>query len=292
MKSRPLRSTSTAPGPDSSLPSAISNRSTPARSNSPESATTVSWPSCRVATAKSAIPLVCMSNPLLRGEKRDAGGEAVDEAARADRTDLAGTEEAGGGRGPDLARERVRVVAGAAEHVRAAPVAREHERPGGWAVELTRGPLERAAQVEVGRCRIAHVEPHRLADPDALADRDGALLLVDRHQRTDEEVAALVVRAVLVDHDAHEQPLGGERLLIGRQLVANRMHQAIERWFARQLLDDVAVARRHDHLGADRRCARGAGAVDSHVPQPSPDSPDRAARAVVEESRGRRLGRR
>src|SRR3954453_10302969 len=169
MKSRPLRSTSTAPGPDSSLPSAISNRSTPARSNSPESATTVTSPSARVSISKSATALDFMPKALLRGEKRDAGGEAVDEAARADRTDLAGTEEAGGGRGPDLARERVRVVAGAAEHVGAAPVAREHERAGGWAVELTRRPLERATQVEIGRCRIVHVGPPRLAAPGAPA---------------------------------------------------------------------------------------------------------------------------
>src|SRR4051794_24111589 len=179
MKSRPLRSTSTAPGPDSSLPSAISNCSTPARSNSPESATTVTSPSARVSISNSATALDFMPKSLLRGEKRDARGEAVDEAAFSDRTDLAGAEKAGGGCGPDLTRERVRVVIGAAEHVRAAPVAREHERTGGRAVELAGRPLEGAAEVDVRRRGIAYVQPHRLTDPHAFADRDRPFLLVD-----------------------------------------------------------------------------------------------------------------
>jgi len=106
----------------------------------------------------------------------------VNEAARAHGSDLTRAEEPCRRRGSDLARQGIGVVAGAAEHVRPAAVAREHERAGRRAIELPRCALERIAQVHVGGRSVAHVQANGLADADALANRDRALVLVDHDQ--------------------------------------------------------------------------------------------------------------
>src|SRR4051812_29758739 len=158
MKRSPFRSTTMTAGSEvSTLFSASSNCCTPAKSNSPASATTVASSSCRVSIPSSATSVDSKCRALLRGEKGNAGREAVHEAALADRPDLAGGEEAGSRRRADLARKRVRVVTGAAEHVRTAAVAGEDQRTRGRAVKLARRPLERIAQVDVGGRSVTHV---------------------------------------------------------------------------------------------------------------------------------------
>ncbi len=62
-------------------------------------------------------------------EDRDRRREPVQEVAAADRADLAGAEEAAGRRAERVL-ERQRVVVGGLEHVRAAAVAGEQQRPG------------------------------------------------------------------------------------------------------------------------------------------------------------------
>src|SRR3954453_6175006 len=117
----------------------------------------------------------------LGSEAGNARREAVDEAANAHRPDLAGAEEPGRRGGPDLLCERARIVAGRTEHVRAAAVAGDHQRAGGLAVQVARRAFQGAAQIDVGRGGVAHVQAYGLADAPALATRDRALLFVDRH---------------------------------------------------------------------------------------------------------------
>ena len=67
-------------------------------------------------------------------EEGDAGGEAVEERAAADRADLAGAEHPGAAAAGDLGHQ-LRVVVGPTEEVRAPAVAgeqRDRERRHGW----------------------------------------------------------------------------------------------------------------------------------------------------------------
>ena len=85
------------------------------------------------------------------------------------------------------------------------------------------------------------MEAHGLADAHALADRDGPLV-VGADIGAHEEVAALVLGAVLVDHDARADALRRQRLLVlGQSSIAS--HQAVHRRLARELPDDVPSRR-------------------------------------------------
>src|SRR4051812_37611912 len=61
-------------------------------------------------------------------EQEYGGGESVQEAAGADRADLAGAEHPGSRAAVDVCIDHLSVVIGCAEEVGAASVAREHER--------------------------------------------------------------------------------------------------------------------------------------------------------------------
>ena len=190
-------------------------------------------------------------HPAGAREDRDRRGEAVQEVAPADRPDLAGAEEAGRGHAEGVL-ERGRVVVGDVEHVRAAAVAGEQQRPGRALVaQRQRLRLQRLAQVLVGGRAVAHVHADRLADPDPLADGEAAAVGVGAEDRADEEVAALVGGLVLVDDDPEHQALGGQRLLAGVEL-ADRLAQALDRGLRGELRDHVAVRGRDRHLGPDR----------------------------------------
>ena len=130
------------------------------------------------------------------------------------------------------------------------------------------------------------MQPDGLTDADALADGDRPLALVDPDERPHQEVAALVIGAVLVDDDADQETLGGERLLGCGQLVGDRLHHPVERRLAGQLLDHVLVGSGHDHLGADRRRALRHAAVHVDVLEREADRPH-VRHLVVVEQRGR-----
>src|SRR5207253_8198771 len=69
-----------------------------------------------------------------------------------------------------------------------------------------------------------------------------------------EEVAALVLGLVLVDHQPGEEPVRGERLLRGGE-GGDLAVQARKRWLAGELVDDVALAARDHGLASDRPTA-------------------------------------
>ena len=85
-----------------------------------------------------------------------------------------------------------------------------------------------AVEILVRGARVAHLQPHGLADADALADRDRAGLGVGGEDPAHEEVAALVVGLVRVDDEAEEQPLHGQaRAPSGERLVTASWRRAI-----------------------------------------------------------------
>ena len=102
---------------------------------------------------------------------------------------------------------------------------------------------QRLAQIDVGGAAVADVDAHRLPDADALADGDRAGLPVGAGDRPDEEVAALVLGTVLVDHDAEQHP-GGDRLALVRGEAGDDLAEALDRGLEGELLDHVARARR------------------------------------------------
>ena len=107
------------------------------------------------------------SATALSREDGHGGGEAVQEAAPADRTDLAGGEEARRGRAAELLVHGDGVMVAGAEHRLAAPVAGEHQRAGGGlAADRLRAQPQRAAQILVGRSCVARVQAHDLARLD------------------------------------------------------------------------------------------------------------------------------
>src|SRR6478735_3626654 len=101
-------------------------------------------------------------------EQRETGGEAVEEGLPTDRTDLARAERARDRQRTEELVDDRSVVVGFAEEPDAATVTGEEE--GGRRV-LTG---EHLPQVLVGRGRVAHVELHRLADHDVVADDERA----------------------------------------------------------------------------------------------------------------------
>src|SRR5829696_8133542 len=132
-------------------------------------------------------------------EQHDAGGETMDEAAAADRSELAGARHAGDGVDADRVAHRAGVVVGLAEEPRAPAVAGEEE--GGVAGD--RG--QQLVKVLVRRLGVAHVELHGRAHLDRLAHHQGPGGPVGAHQRAHEEVAPPERGAVLVAGDADVQ---------------------------------------------------------------------------------------
>src|SRR5436190_12117074 len=118
----------------------------------------------------------------------------MQEVAPADRADLAGAEEARRGRAQGVLEGRG-IVVGYVEHVRAAAIAGEEQRPGGaTGAERLRLAAQGLAEILVGGGRIPDLKPHGLPDAHRLADRDRARLAVRTDDRPDQEVAALVLR--------------------------------------------------------------------------------------------------
>ena len=103
--------------------------------------------------------------PAQPGNTRDRRGEPVQEAAPADRPDLAGREEARR-RAPRRARpgQRRGVVVRHAEHRRRGRCRRTRSAPaGGAGRRASARSAQRAAQILVGRACVARVEAHDLS---------------------------------------------------------------------------------------------------------------------------------
>ena len=163
---------------------------------------------------------------------------------------------------PSASSTRARVVVGDVEHVRAAAVAGEQQRAGGagrararalWARSASR----RSSSAEApSRTCMRTVWP----DPDPLAERDRRRLGIGADDRPDQEVAALVVGLVLVDHDAEHQPL--RRELAARRRRASPIASRRRSIAGFEASSSITLPSRAGdrHLRADRRRAlRDAG---------------------------------
>ena len=198
------------------------------------------------------------------------------------RTELPPCEDPCHGRAPERLTDDGGVVPGAAvrgaEQVRPAAVAGEQQRSGGrLAVRRQMG-----AQVGVGGVGVAHLQAHRLADLDPVADHETTRGRVDAEDGAHQEV---VVLGILVDRDPEREPGGGERLLV-RWQVGEQLLDPGRRGQPREAGEDVARRAGHGHRRPDRPTAladQGArrGALQHHA--------DRAAvdRTAVQEQPGR-----
>src|SRR6516165_2678779 len=129
----------------------------------------------------------------------------MQEAAPADRPDLAGGKEPGGRRASELALDHLGVMVGDAKHRGAPAVAREHERSGrALAGERLDPQLQRLAEVLVGRARIARMQTHDLARRRLRADDERARFAVRAEDAAYEEVALVVLGLAAVDHHADQ----------------------------------------------------------------------------------------
>ena len=143
----------------------------------------------------------------LAREHRHRGGEAVQEAARADRADLAGAEEARGRRARErLLERRSRRGRACRTSPRPRPLQVNMSAPAGGARQRrrARGRAPRAGPRRPTRRRARAAAPSARpgrARPTVIA----AVVLVGAEDAADEEVAALVLRPVRVDHDAEQQ---------------------------------------------------------------------------------------
>src|SRR5581483_341642 len=206
----------------------------------------------RVTPASRSVPLFGQS--LTLEEQRDRGREAVEERAPADGADLAAAEEPGDRVRADRTRDGERIVVRLREHVRAAPVAGERERAGGAAA--AEPGVEALAEILVGAGGVAAVEAKRLADAHLLADGETARRLVEPDDAADQEVAATVLRPVLVDDDPGEETLRDE-LPLRRGERGHVGAQPVERPLARELEDEVALGAGDDGLAAEGCAALG-----------------------------------
>ena len=105
-------------------------------------------------------------------------------------------------------------------------------------------------QVLVGRRRVADVELHRLADAHAVGDGQGPGLAVQGEDVAHQEVAALKIALILVDHPANVQPLLKQVLLLRRQRLPQLL-QLGQRRLAAQFEDEVVLGAGDDQMPAD-----------------------------------------
>src|SRR5205085_10094197 len=104
-----------------------------------------------------SLPSLCLCGESFFFKQREAGGEAVDEVAAADRAEFALGEEAGQGHVAGLGTDRGGVVVRLREEARAPAVAAEQERRGRRAVVPRPVLVQQGAQVLVGSLGVADV---------------------------------------------------------------------------------------------------------------------------------------
>ena len=191
---------------------------------------------------------------------------------------------------PSAVLEGGRVVVRNLEHVGAASVAGEEQRACG-AVRAERLSLDaqRLAEVLVRGRGIADMQPHGLAHSDRLADRDRSRLSVGTDDRPHQEVASLVLGAVLVDDQPDQHTRRRHPPLFfweGRDHLAEPLHRRL----ACELADHVGLGGRDRHLRADR--ARPLGDAGQHLcsPQSHRDRAVRVNLAVSHQHRAAREG--
>ena len=166
------------------------------------------------------------------------------------RPDLPSAEESGR-RHPEDILQRRGIVVRDLEHVRATAVAGEQQgagRPG--RAERLHLEAEARPQVLVRGRAVAKVHTDGLPDPYPLAERDRARLAVGGDDRTYEEVAAPILRLVLVDHDPQHQAGGGKALLTGVEGI-ERLAEPLDRRPRGEFLDHMPHAARAVAVSAD-----------------------------------------
>src|SRR5262245_27640624 len=143
----------------------------------------------------------------------------MDEVLAADGAELALGEEAGHGDVPRLGADGPGVVVRLVEEARAAAVAGEEQGAGRPVLVGAEVELEQGVQVFVGSLGVADVELHRLADPDPVGEGQVTALPVEAEDVAYQEIAALDVSPVLVDHPADVQTLLKQFLIARAQLL-------------------------------------------------------------------------
>ena len=135
------------------------------------------------------------------------------------------------------------------------------------------------------------MEAQRLADAHRLADGERAGLLVHAEQAAHQVVAAPVLGAVLVDHEAGEHAAVGREplLLVGQRAEVGL--EPLERRLAGELVDDVALGARDHRVAADRRAALRDDGAHRHAAQHGADGAFGQHLAVEEERLRVRLAR-
>jgi hypothetical protein len=200
--------------------------------------------------------------------------EAVQEGAATYGPDLSAAEEAGHRPPAERLADHACVVVRRREHLRAAAVAGEKQRPSRARGRAAERAIEGLLEVLVCRGGVADVEAQRLADPHLLADRDCARLLVGTEDGAHQVVASAVLRLVLVDHQPDENALCSQHAL-GRREQLDLLTQPLERRHPCELVQDVAVRPRHDRVAADRRTPLRDRRQDGRARD---DDPNRAVR--------------
>ena len=99
---------------------------------------------------------------------------------------------------------------------------------------------EQRREVLAGGRRVAHLELDGRPDRDLAGHGQRTGVPVGADQPPDEEVAPAVVEVPLIDDDAAQQAVRGERAVDGVKGL-DRLHEALERRPAGQLLDDLAL---------------------------------------------------
>ncbi len=242
-------------------------------------------PPMSMASTGAVVDLGEVAGDAAHVNARDRRGEPVQPGAAPDRPDLAAGEQPGDGGAAQAVADERDIGIGGAEHGRTPAVAGDQQGP----LRRRRGNEPRL-QVGAGRGGVTKLEAHRAADLDDVADRHRLPLLVDADHGADEVVAKVVLVRVLVHGDADLRSTGeGDPFLLRE--VADDLIQPAQGRLAGEFEHDVAVRRRHDHLGPDRTAAL---AHDHPLPGTGEQQPDGSpvdGAAVQEEARRAGPGR-
>src|SRR6266508_2436904 len=278
--SSPAKATALAVG-DGRPPPAISSKIAGMTSTTEASSSISDWASAAVRSkcwrsrrARLGVHRRLLDRLAGFAEDRHAGGEGVEEVAAADRAELALGEEPGHGRLAGGRGDADGVVVGLAEEVAAAPVAGEQQHPPRLPAGHRR---QQQLEVLVRGGRVADVELQRLADLDAVGDRDRAGLRVGPDQAPDQEVTAVEAGLVLVDDLADLEAAAAEQLVLAGVEGGEHLAQPVDRGAAAQLVDDVALAAGDGERRADGPAALADDRADLH----GPDQGDADGAAVV-----------
>ena len=151
------------------------------------------------------------------GENDHTRCVAVQEVAPSDLANLALGKESRRRDGPEPLLHDPAIVMGLTEESLSTPATAEQKGPE-WGT-LVRRSIRSQEKVQVVACRlrIAEVELHSLTFLNDVSDCDGPGLLIRSDEVPNEEVAALEMTPVLIDHDTQVQRAVGIAALVSSQ---------------------------------------------------------------------------